>query len=311
MTEDKKWDGYPSLDKPCLIFNHFLRYLLSYDPENCISSAGIRVRQIINPAIRFFIPLTTPTKLIVERRAAVPKKCPTIFVSTHGFKEDAEDALLLANRQAYILIGSLSQIFKSFQGITAWAAGVVLVDRDDKRSRAAAREKLIRALNLGANIIIFPEGTWNKSPNLLMNKLFPGVYDIAKATGAPVSPLATMRVGKKVYGILEETFDITAYGREEGIAVLRDKLATLRWELMDKYAHARWADLPHGEEAARQWQSHIDSLMAEVKYYDYDVELHTKYVDKAIIEPEDAFRHLDSLIPSLENAFLFSKRNHQ
>ena len=55
-----------------------------------------------------------------------------------------DEALLLANRQAYILIGSLSQIFKSSQGITAWAAGTVLVDRDDKRSRAASKEKLIR-----------------------------------------------------------------------------------------------------------------------------------------------------------------------
>ena len=290
------------------MYNGFLKYLLSYDAEKCISKAGIRARKIINPVIRLFIPLTTPTKLIVERRAAVPKDRPTIFVSTHGFKEDIEDALLLANRQAYILIGSLSQIFKSSQGITAWAAGMVLVDRDDKRSRAASKEKLIRALNLGANIIIFPEGTWNKSPNLLMNKLFPGVYDIAKATGAPVAPLATMRVGKMVYGILEEAFDITAYDRKAGMTVLRDKLATLRWELMDKYANACRADLPHGEEAARQWQAHIDSLMAEVKYYDYDVELHTKFVDKTVTEPEDAFRHLDNLTPCRENAFLFNKR---
>lgn len=290
------------------MYNRFLKYLLSYDPEECISRAGIRVLKMINPIIRLFIPLTTPTKLIVDRRAAVPKSRPAIFVSTHGFKEDIEDALLLANRQAYILIGSLSQIFRSFQGITAWAAGTVLVDRDDKRSRAASREKLIRALNLGANVIIFPEGTWNKSPNLLMNKLFPGVYDIAKATSAPIVPIATMRVGKKVYGIMAEAFDITAYDRKAGMTVLRDKLDTLRWELMDKYAHACRADLPYGEEAARQWQSHIDGLMAEVKYYDYDVELHTKFVDKTITEPEDAFRHLDSLIPCHENAFLFDKR---
>ena len=290
------------------MYNGFLKYLLSYDPEKCISKAGIRMRKIINPIIRLFIPLTTPTRLIADRRAAVPKDRPTIFVSTHGFKEDIEDALLLADRQAYILIGSLSQIFKSSQGITAWAAGAVLVDRDDKRSRAASREKLIRALKLGSNIIIFPEGTWNKSPNLLMNKLFPGVYDIAEATSAPVVPIATMRVGKNVHGIMAEAFDITAYNRKEGIAILRDKLATLRWELMDKYAHACRADLPHGEEAVRYWQAHINRLMAEVKHYDYDVELHTKYVDKAITDPKDAFSQLQSLTPSHQNAFLFNKR---
>ena len=117
-----------------------------------------------------------------------------------------------------------------------------------------------------------------------------------------------MRVGKKVYGIMAEAFDITAYDRKAGMTVLRDKLATLRWELMDKYAHACRADLPHGEEAARHWQAHIDSLMAEVKYYDYDVELHTKYVDKHITEPEEVFKPLECLTPCRENAFLFNKR---
>ena len=290
------------------MYNKFLEYLLSYDPEKCISKAGIRVRKIINPVIRFFIPLTTPTQLVVDRRAAIPKNQPVIYASTHGFREDIEDALLMANRQAYILLGSLSQIFKSFQGITAWLAGAVLIDRDDKRSRAAAREKLIRALKLGANIIIFPEGTWNKSPNLLMNELFPGVYDIAKATGALVVPIATMRVGKKVHGILEEAFDITAYDRKEGLADLRDRLATLRWELMDHYARAHRAELPSNDDAAQQWQAHIDSLMAEVKYYDYDVELHTKYVDKSVIEPEEVYIPLKRLMPCRENAFLFNKR---
>jgi len=290
------------------MYNRCLDYLLSLDPQRCISRTGIRLRKIINPIIRFFIPLTTPTRLVVVRRAKIQKNRPVIFASTHGFKEDIEDALLLANRQAYILIGSLSQVFKSSQGIAAWATGTVLVDRDDKRSRVAAREKLILALSLGANIIIFPEGTWNKSPNLLMNRLFPGVYDIARATGALVVPIATLRIGQRVYGILEESFDITAFDRQEGVTVLRDKLATMRWELMDKYAHAHRTDFPHGDEAASQWQKHIDSLMAEVKYYDYDVEVHTKFIDKNICEPEEVFGPLTSLIPRKENAFLFNKR---
>ena len=48
--------------------------------------------------------------------------------------------------------------------------------------------------------------------------------------------------------------------------------------------------------------------MSEVKYYDYEEELHTKFVDKSVSSPEEAFAHLNRLIPCKENAFLFRKR---
>lgn len=50
-------------------------------------------------------------------------KTPVIFAATHGFKEDIGDTLITVERQSYILIRSLSQIFRSFDGISAWAAG--------------------------------------------------------------------------------------------------------------------------------------------------------------------------------------------
>ncbi len=180
------------------MYNRFLEYMLDNSPERCITKAGIIARKAISPLLRLVVPFTTPTKLKVVRRAKMPH-APVIFTATHGFKEDAEDTLLTAGRQAYILIGSLTQIFRSFQGISAWAAGAVLVDRMDKASRRASKRKLICALNLGASVIIFPEGTWNKSPNLMMNRLFPGVWDIAEATGAVVAPVATHREGGSLF----------------------------------------------------------------------------------------------------------------
>lgn len=289
------------------MYNKPLEYLLDNSPIKTISKVGILIRQAISPVLRLAIPLTLKTKLKIVRKEALPQT-PVIFASTHGFKEDIEDAVLLADRQAFILIGSLSQVFKSFQGYTAWIAGTILVNRSDKESRKASKAKMILALQQGASIIIFPEGTWNKSPNLMMNGLFPGVYDVAKESGALVVPLATMRDGKYVYGIREKAFDITQYDRLEGVDILRQTLASMRWELMETIPPAKREDFPYGVEADHYWNSYINSLMSEVKYYDYEEELNTKYVDKNITSSKDAFEHLQKLIPSKANAFLFRKR---
>lgn len=289
------------------MYNKCLEYLLDYRPEKTISNFGCFARKAINPIVRFAIPFLLPTKLEIIRWTELPDK-PVIFASTHGFKEDINDAVVIAGRQAYILIGSLSQIFKSADGLAAWAAGTILVDRMDKESRVASKRKMVRALELGSSVIIFPEGTWNKSPNQMVSGLFPGVYDIAKETGALVVPIATHREGKKVYGIREEAFDIAAYDREEGMQVLKEKFGTMRWELMERYSQAKRSEFPYGQAAEEYWKRYIDDLMAEVEFYDYEIELHTKYVDRTKVTTKEAFGHLEELEPKNENAFLFDKR---
>lgn len=57
---------------------------------------------------------------------------------------------------------------------------------------------------------------------------------MARESGALVVPIATYRNGKKAYGIMEEAFEICAYGRETGLRVLRDKLATMQYEMMEQ-----------------------------------------------------------------------------
>lgn len=289
------------------MYNKCLEYLLDHRPERTLSRTGMRLRKLVNPAVRALVPLKIKTKLRVVHRAKMPDR-PIIFAATHGFREDVEYSLLTANRHAYILIGSLSQIFRSFDGLTAWASGTILVDRTDKKSRAASKEKMICALNSGTNILMFPEGAWNISPNMVMNHLFPGVYDVAEKTGAYVAPIATHREGKYVYGVLGKAFDISRYSRTEGVRILRDKLGSMRWKLIERYSPAKRNSLPRGEAAERYWKERIDSLTHEVPFYDYDVEQNTVYVQKDVVPFREAFAHLHAICPTLKNAFLFNKR---
>lgn len=289
------------------MYNKFLEKYLDYAPEKVVSKKGIVIRKIISPLLRFVVPFVTPnSKLTVVRRAKLPKQS-VIFAATHGFREDVEHTVVMAGRQAYMLNGSLSQVFHSFDGITAWLAGMVIIDRTDKKSRSSSIEKLVKVLQLGASVIIYPEGTWNKSPNELVSGLFPGIYDVAKKSGALVAPIATYRNGNKSYGILEETFDICQYEKEQGIQILRDKMATMQYELMEHYGTSSRNEFPYGESADEYWDNFINGLMAEVKFYDYEVELHTKYCPKGITSPKDAFAFMDIVAPNKNNLFLFKK----
>ena len=290
------------------MYNKFLEKYLDYVPERVVSKKGVILRKIISPILRFVVPFVAPnSKLTVVRRAKIPKK-PVIFAATHGFREDVEHTVVMAGRQAYMLNGSLSQVFKSFDGITAWLAGFVLVDRTDKGSRASSIDKLVRVLGLGSSVIMYPEGTWNKSPNELVSGLFSGIYDVAQKSGALVVPIATYRNGKKAYGISGEAFNICEYGKEQGVQILRDKMATLQYELIESYGTCRREEFPYGDEADKYWEDFINGLMAEVEFYDYDIELHTKYRPKGITSPGEAFAYMECLIPNRNNVFLFSRR---
>ncbi len=289
------------------MYNSFLKYLLKNSPDETLSKTGSKVRKCLNPVIRFAIPFTTKTKLKILRSAEMPEG-PVVFVSTHGFKEDIVDAVVIAKKQTYILIGSLSQIFHHFDGITSWLNGVILVNRSEKSSRVASKDKMKRAIELGSSILMFPEGTWNKSPNDLTSGLFSGFYDVAKATNTPVALIATHREGKYVYGILDEAFDVSEMTREEATEFLKERMATLRYEMLEEFSKEKRENLPFGQDATDYWKKYIDDLMAEVEFYDYEEELHTKFVDKTITTHEMAFEHLNDLKPNKNNAFLFDKR---
>lgn len=290
-----------------ILHNRFLERLLDDNPQKVLSRFGTIIRKIINPLVRFAVPFTTKTKLKVIRSAKMPKG-PVIFCSTHSFKDDIVDAVIIAKKQSYILIGALSQLMYSFDGISAWLNGCILVNRMNKSSRKASKDKMLRALSLGSSILIFPEATWNTSPNQMTSGLFSGFYDIAVASGFPVAVITTHREGKKVYGILDEAFDVTKFTREEATEILKSKMSSLRWELMEKYSKVKRSSIPYGLEAEKYWENHINNLISEVDFWDYEDELNAKFIDKTITEPSVAFLHLNHLVPTKNNAFLFNKK---
>lgn len=290
------------------MYNRFLEYLKQTEPEKVISKYGIRIRKILNPVIRTVAPFTCKYKRVLVRITKLPKGKPIIFAPTHGFKDDVLVTVSSIPANGYILFGSLPQFYNTFDGITAWLNGSLIVDRTDKGSRNAAKGKMKYAIEHGANLIVFPEGVWNKSENLLILQLFGGIYDIAKETGAMVVPVATHLEGKYVYASVGEAMDIATYEKAEGLAVLRDEMATLKWELMERYSNETRQELLKDKTPEEYWHDYIEHLISEVDFYDREVEDNAHFRSKEQKEYEAVCAHLEKVVPRVENAFLWRRK---
>lgn len=275
------------------MYNKFLEYLLSNNPDEVISAGGVRFRKLINPLFRKLLPLFSSTKLHIVHKESLPTGVPIVFSASHGHRDDVVVTLAIMSTHAYILWGSIPYFFNTFDGVSAWLNGVLLVDRKSKNSRAASKPKMLRAIDLGANLLIFPEGVWNKEPATTVQKLYPGVYDVAKEKHALVVPIASINEGPDSYAIMEKPFDISQYDREEGMKVLRDKLATAKYELMEKYSRGKRSDFGHGEETRKYWNHFLEELIKTAgKFYDYEIENTAHFREKGECSEEEVFEPL-------------------
>ncbi len=74
-------------------------------------------------------------------------------------------------------------------------ATCVVVDRSSNESRKTSLNHLKEILNLGINILIFPEGTQNRTPEMLQ-PFKEGAFRIAIDTQKPLLPMVVVGAGK-------------------------------------------------------------------------------------------------------------------
>ena len=272
-----------------------------------MSKCGYHFRKFISPPVRNVLaPATSKNTYHIDKRNDLPTDRPLIFSCTHQVKDDIAMGLASANRHTYLLFASLPDFFGTLDGPALWLNGVILVDRKDKSSRSATIPKMKYAINMGADILMYPEGTLNKTENLIVQKLFPGIYYLAKQTNALIVPMAIIQEGDHIYSKVGEPFDICNYEKQNGLDMLRDLMATLKYELMEN--HSRISRSEFGD-AKKYWARELNELVnSMLPFYDFEIENNSQYIDKNEVTPFQSFAHLQTLIPNPNNAFLFNKR---
>ena len=156
--------------------NSFLKYMSDNNPENTISKNGVMVRNKIRPLLWKMLALSNKLKLEIEKKEFKGTDRPVIYIASHSFKDDAVNTVLTAKCNAYFVVGNIDLFYNTLDGFFLWLYGSQLVDRYDKESRNAMKSKMNKVIDYGSNILIFPEATWNLSPNKLMYNLHWGFY---------------------------------------------------------------------------------------------------------------------------------------
>ena len=231
---------------------------------------------------------------------------PKIYAPTHVGRYDIETATEVAKENTFLLMGDPGETYRDLDGLILKMKGVIFVDTKDKEDRRIAKEKCIKVLNKGGNILIFPEGAWNITENQLVMKLFDGAVDMARQTGAEIIPIGIEKYDNSYFVNIGTNISIekdNPLTNKELSSGLRDVLATLKWEILEKFPSTAREEISNDYS-----KKFLNDIMSETEGgYTVEEIIRTSYKDKNIVLPEEAFAFLNDLNINNNNSFLFNK----
>lgn len=202
--------------------------------ETFATSAGFKIRKIIKPVLRPILRLASGRNIHIEEYPELEKDVPYIFASTHGFVDDVIANYACVDRSAYMLVGTPDQVEHNPLMYAAWVCGMVFVDKTNPQNRKDAVEKMVRVLQNNTSVIVYPEGSWNNTENLLVQPLFASPWILAQRTGCKVVPVAMYQEYRKkdIWYRAGEPLELKDMDKKEALNLLRDAMATLTYEMI-------------------------------------------------------------------------------
>ena len=92
---------------------------------------------------------------------------------------------------------------------------------------------------------------------------------------------------------------------EEGTRLLRDTMATMYYQLMEKYGRSSRADLLSGYESAEAaWDAYLKLHTGDLKHYDAEVEQTADYRPKHIVLPQTVWKPVAGIIRPDKNSIM-------
>lgn len=286
-----------------------------YEYEQGIPLKNFGLRKIIHP-----LPLAA---IILSRMSAGQKlhiigdkrektNTPIIYACTHIGGDDIQMAFEAIKKHAYLFLGDPEDLYQRIEGLLLHMNGAICMEtraqqsfidelielkiitpaeieelRDIiKQDRKIAYQRAIELLKKKNNLLIFPEGAWNLTPNLPVMKLYPGAVKMALETGAEIIPLAVEQYSNNFYVNIGENIKVTDRGATSVQCYnekLRDALATLKWEIWEYQGTKSRKNCPNEEDFIAEIMGRSDFVYKVEDVYE------TMYKDKNIATPEEVF----------------------
>lgn len=282
--------------------------LRKYEYEIDSPEKYIELRKKLNSLIVFFMKIERAFlghSLTIVGDERIKSERPKVYAVTHIGRYDIETAIEATKENAYFVWGDPNELYKSIEMLLLQMIGMIFVETDNKEDRHISLQRAIKVLKSGGNILIFPEGAWNLSPNEIVMQLFNGAVIAAIEGKADIIPVAIEHYDKDYYVNIGRNIDCSNFSlanAREYSDELRDILSTLKWEIWEKYGYVKREDIP-----INYYEMFISKIMKESgNGYTIEEIERTRFKDKRIVQAEDVFEHLALLKINSNNFFLLN-----
>lgn len=213
--------------------NYGLVSAKNLDAEHFTSIKGIKFRRNIFPLLKLLISKNTGKETYTISYPKLKQNESYIYAAGHSFPGEIATNLSAIDRSTYTLVGTTDQVDHNPQMYFLWMTGLIYVNKLDLESRKESFKKMLKVLENGSSVMLFPEGVLNNTENLNCGTLYPGVYHLAKESKKQVVPIVSHYDydNQVVYIAACNPLDFSMLEKDEAKSLLRDKLATLRFNL--------------------------------------------------------------------------------
>lgn len=247
---------------------------------------------------------------------------PVIYAITHIGKFDYQIITEALDEHTYAFAGDPEEMYGTFDGKFMETEGVIWCDTEDYFDRYIAQETAVALLKRGTSLMIYPEGIWNITSNLLMLPLFPGVIKIAQEAEVDIVPVAIEQYGNKFYIRIEENMVIDNSDTndkeyiEQKRQELRNILAKSKLDIIRTMPQEIRSTLKDYDDLEKEFQEkRLNEWVDKDKKTFYTLEkIHSrtfrekdKQTGLFLDSPEEAFSYFGKLKINKNNAFLFRK----
>lgn len=228
-----------------------------------------RIHALLLPVIRLRMRLDGWKIQLSGEENLAGLKQTLIIASNHVGKADIEIVAAATGLHSYLLTNDFDAIKKRVLDAFFLAlTGVLYFDPFNRMDSARIKGKIIDTLRSGGNIMWFPEGEWNLSPNVLVLPLFWGMAEAVHLTDALVLPVGMQIINKTYHVKIGKPFDLKQHlmqdeplsqqSKQQAMDHLREVLATLVWEILEiQPVHQRKAIHPQSH------QQYIEKRLSE------------------------------------------------
>ncbi len=286
------------------IINKLLGKLSDTSVDNFTSNFGLWIRRkfhsVISFSFRTVLKFYYKKKIVVENKPKLEKGKSYIYALNHSFYLDGSAVIATADKNCYSLFGATEQLYLDICTFFIWFSGLIYVDRTNKQSRKDSLLKMSRVLKSGNSILIFPEGRWNDSENLLCQKLFAGIYNLSVENKVEVIPVSLFTEAESdyIYVNYGNPLKLFSYEKDEALQIVRDNLATMYYDQIMNYStpykrekvkgdiHYHYMDERMHEYSKAKWHSDYcwDDELFIYKGKDIDLDDVWKDIDKVKID---------------------------